>query len=189
MKNNSPLNQLSITKNAHPCVVSNENDEFEELKNNQTLLIDRGYDHIERGEYYQAFTVFSIGTTINSTDPEILKGLGISLFEMGKLNKSKIILERAARLRPDDPITLANLAGVYWEMGDFELAIHNYHKSLEIDSEIEETYFNLINLYIDSGHLYMAFIACNKFMALYPDNDDVNELMGEIMLNLALSSY
>lgn len=184
MKN---ISHLNIIKNSAGTITGK--DEFEEFRNNQNLLIDKGYDLIEKGEYYQAFTLFSIGTVFNREDPEILKGLGIALFEMGDLGKSKVILERACRLNPNDPITLANLAGVCWEMGNYDNAIHNYCKSLEIDSEIEETYFNLINLYIEAGHFYMAFITCNNFMKLYPENDEIRDLMNDILINLAISIY
>ena len=57
-------------------------------------------------------------------------------------------------------MTLANLAGVCWEMGEPEQAIYHYNQSLDINPDIEEIHFNLINLYIETGALYMAYMSC-----------------------------
>ena len=164
-------------------------DIFEELEINQAEFIDLGYEYLENGEYQDAFNLFSICTTINDKNTEILNGLGISLFEMGRLKKSRKILERAARLNPDDAITFANLAGVFWEIENSNMAIYYYSKSIELNPEIEETYINLINLYIETGALYMALITCGEYMKLFPEDEEAIELLREIVISLAISLY
>ena len=88
---------------------------------------------------------------------------------MGRFNESRKILERAIRINDEDAVTFANLAGVYWELEDYDMAIHNYHRSISLDAEIEETYYNIINLYIETGSLYMAFILCLEFRSRFPE--------------------
>lgn len=166
-----------------------ERDEFSELRDDQFKLIDRGYEYVESGDYQQACKLFSMGASLDNTDTEILNGLGIALCELGKLEESRQILERAARLHPDDAITFANLAGVYWEMEEYDQAIYHYHQSLKIDNEIEESYYNLINLYIETGALYIAFMLCGEYAEKFPNDEDAKELMDDIILNLAISVY
>ncbi len=164
-------------------------EELTELTSNPTLLIDTGYEYVELGKFEEAFNLFSMGASMDNTDPDILNGLGITLCELGKLEESRQILMRAARYNPDDPVTFANLAGVCWEFGEYEPAVYYYNKSLELNNEIEEIHFNLINLYIETGSLYMAFIACLNFQEIFPDNDEAEELLQDIILNMALSFF
>lgn len=164
-------------------------EELNELRENPSLLVDTGYEYVEMGEYDKALKLFSIGAMLNNSDPEILNGLGITLCELGKLKMSKQVLERSCRLNPDDAITLANLAGVCWEMGEDEEALYHYSRSLEINSDIEEIHYNLINLYIETGALYMAYISCLNFLEQFPDDEEAQELLDEIILNLAISMY
>jgi tetratricopeptide (TPR) repeat protein len=162
-------------------------EELSDLKNNPSLLVDTGYEYMEMGDYEKALRLFSIGTLLNNTDPDILNGLGVALCEMGKYKKAKQVLQRSCRLNPNDAITLANLAGVCWELCELELSIFYYNKSLEINAEIEEIHYNLINLYIETGALYMAYICCLNFLDRFPGEEEAKELMDEIILNLALS--
>ncbi len=152
-------------------------------------IIDFGYECVDCGEYKKAFQLFSIGVRINGYDPDILNGLGISLCEMGRLRASALILEKAIKMYPGDAVILANLAGVYWEAGDFDSAIYYYHKSLEYDDNLIETYFNLINLYCETGDLYIAYITCLNLLKLEPDNDEAIELRDEILLNIGISLF
>jgi Tfp pilus assembly protein PilF len=162
-------------------------EEFVEFNRDTSSLIDFGYDYVEMGDFRRAFKLFSLGARLNGSDPDILNGLGISLCELGKFKASRIILERAAELYPDDSITLANLAGVYWEEYDMERAIYYYSKSLEVDSSIPETHFNLINLYYETGDLFMAYISCLNLLQIYPEDAQALELRDDILLNLGLS--
>jgi tetratricopeptide (TPR) repeat protein len=164
-------------------------EELSELRENPSLLIDTGYEYVEMGDYDKALKLFSIGAMLNSADPDILNGLGITLCELGKYKQSKQVLERSVRLNPNDAVTMANLAGVCWEMGEPEQAIYYYNKSLEVNEDIEEIHFNLINLYIETGALFMAYISCINFMERFPQDEEAKELMEEIILNLAISMY
>ncbi|OHD66368.1 MAG: hypothetical protein A2176_07765 [Spirochaetes bacterium RBG_13_51_14] len=164
-------------------------EELTELRENPSILIDTGYEYVEMGDYDKALKLFSIGAMLDNSDPDILNGLGITLCELGRFKKSKQILERSIRLNPNDAVTIANLAGVCWEMGEPEQAIYYYSQSMEINPDIEEIHFNLINLYIETGSLFMAYISCLTFLERFPDDGEAKELMEEILLNLAISTY
>ncbi len=164
-----------------------DSDELMILRNNPTRLIDRGYEYIEQCEYSKAFRIFTAGAEIDRTDPDILNGLGIALCEMGMLDEARTVLDYAIMTNPDDPVIHANMAGVLWEQCEFQNAIHYYVRSIELDPEIEETFFNLINLYMDSGYLFMAFITCRRFLDRFPEHKEGLELMEDIILSLGIS--
>jgi tetratricopeptide (TPR) repeat protein len=130
-----------------------------------------------------------MGAASNHRDPDILNGLGITLCEMGRLHESRQVLKIAVDITPDDAITLANMAGVLWEMNDYEEAIHFYRKSLEADPEIEETHYNLINLYMETGSLFMAFIHCQDLINMNGESEEAREMMEDIILNLGISIF
>jgi len=183
MKENTRYNlkDTLIKENYH------ESDEFLKLRDNPLKLIDRGYEYIDKGEYKKAFNLFKMGAKSDRTDPDILNGMGICLCEMGLLKESRQVLEYAIEKNPDDPVIYANIAGVLWEEMEYDRAIYYYNKSIEIDPEIEETFFNLINLYIETGSLFMAFIECNRFIKNFPENKEALELQEDIILNLGIS--
>ncbi len=164
-----------------------ESDEIMMLRNNPMQLIDRGYEYIDLGDYAMAFKVFAAGAEIDRDDPDILNGLGIALCEMGKLEEAKTVLNYAIHTNPEDPVIHANMAGVCWEQCEFQEAIHYYTRSIELNPEIDETFFNLINLYMDSGYLFMAFITCRRFLDMFPGHKEAMELMDDIILSLGIS--
>ncbi len=166
---------------------THDSDEFVMLRENPIKLIDRGYEYIDAEDYSSAFKLFSSGAKEDRTDPDLLNGMGIALCEMGLLKESLQVLEYAIEKNPDDPVIYANIAGVLWEKMDYDRAIYYYNKSIEIDPEIDETFFNLINIYIETGSLFMALIACNQFIERFPDNEEGPELRDDIILNLAIS--
>ena len=164
-----------------------DSEEMVMLRNNPGQLIDRGYEYIELGDYPRAFKIFAAGAEIDRTDPDILNGLGIALCELGKLEEARAVLDYAIETNPEDPVIHANMAGVLWEQCEFQAAIHYYTRSIELDPEIEETFFNLINLYMDSGYLFMAFITCRRFLDRFPEHKEGLDLMDDIILSLGIS--
>jgi Tfp pilus assembly protein PilF len=161
-------------------------DELSEFKNNPILLIDIGYECVEQGKYEQAYELFKMGMSMDNSDPDILNGLGITLCEMGKFDESKTVLLQALQSTPEDAITLANIAGVCWEMESYDEAIYYYHQALKNDSDIEEIYFNLINLYMENDMLHIAYITALDFVKAFPQSKDASDLLNDILINMAL---
>lgn len=160
-----------------------------DIPNDPQDIADIGYEFIEMGMYREAYQCFCYGIALDDADPDLLNGLGISLCELGEFDKSRIILDRSLRIDPSNPITLANIAAVCWEQELYDQCVYYYNRSLEYGRDIEETHLNLINCYLEMGLLYMAFLACNDFMKLFPDHEEGKELMDDIILNMGISLY
>jgi len=180
---------LTAYKDAIIKEYSQANRDIELLKNNIDAIVEKAYEYLEGNEYLTALRLLSHCLSTDPEDPEVLNGIGIALCELGQLEESRIILERAVRYHPDDALSYANLAGVYWEFEDYEKAIHYYKKSIDLDSEMSDSYYNLTNLYSEIGLTYMAFITCNEFITKFPEDPEGQELMDEVILDLALSMY
>lgn len=165
------------------------NEELNEYNENNDSLIDIGYDYLELGEFKKAFQIFSMAIRVNGNNPDSLNGLGVALCELGRLKISRAVLEKTVEMYPEDSITLANIAGLYWEEGDIGKSIHYYCKALEYDNSILETHFNLINLYYEQGYLFMAYIACLNLLNIYPDNIQAKEIRDDIILDIGISIY
>lgn len=163
-------------------------DELVSFKQDTSTLVELGYECVELGDFKRAFHLFSAGMRFNGPDPDIMNGLAISLCELGKLKSSRTVLEKAVAMYPHDAITLANLAGVHWEVGSYELAIHFYHRAITVDPDIIEAHINLINLYYEQGELFMAYVTCLQFLSFHPDNLEGNELLNELLLNIGISN-
>lgn len=162
-------------------------EELQVFYKDRESLINFGCEYLEIGEYRKAFHIFIICFRLNGCDIDVLNGMGVSLCELGRLRTSRSVLEKTAELFPDDAITLANLAGVYWEESDFDNAIYYYNKSLVNDPNIQETHFNIINLYYEKGDLFMAYISCINFLKKYPSNDQAKEIRDNILLDMGIS--
>jgi tetratricopeptide (TPR) repeat protein len=180
---------LSAYKDSQYREFSHVSEDIEQLKNNIDALVDRAYEYLEINEYLSALELLSYCLSSDTEDPEILNGIGVALCELGKLDESKMFLERAIRYHPGDALSYANLAGVYWEFSDYEKAIYCYKKSIDLEPEMSDSYYNLTNLYAEIGLTYMAFITCNEFITKFPDDPEGQELMDDVMLDLALSIY
>ncbi len=152
-------------------------------------LLEKAYEHLSMEEYREAFELFSFAASVDSTDSEILNGLGVTLCEMGRLDDALQILFRSIRLNGDDVLTCANIAAVYWEMDEFKKALYFYRKAIDLDPSIPEPYYNMINLYIDMDCLYAALVSCLDFCRKFPDDEEGAELMREILINLGIFLY
>ena len=156
-------------------------------------LIEYGYDYIDEENYRKAFKIFifltrlySQNTKIQDIDIDILNGLGLSLSGLSRFTVSKTIFEKILESHSDDVITYISIAGLYWDQNDIDKAIYYYNKSLKLDPSIEETYFNLINLYYEQGDYFMAYISCLNLIEVYPENIEARETIDDLMVDMGI---
>lgn len=162
-------------------------EEFDAVEKNADELIDLGYDYVELGNYEKAYNLFTTNMQINGSSPDAVNGLAIALAELGNTDKALDVLNYASKLYPDDAVTQANLAGIYWEKYEYDRAIYYYTKSLELNQSLVDTHFNIINVYYESGELFMAYISCCKLIDLFPDEAEASKIRDEILIDMAIS--
>jgi tetratricopeptide (TPR) repeat protein len=181
MQNNKALAAPSIN-------LEQELFNIENFKRDSDPLIEKAYELIDAENYQRAFELLTFAAVIDSQNTEILNGLGITLCEMGRLGEAVRILKMALRIN-EDSVTLANIAGAYWETEEYEKAAYCYQRAIELDPAFAEAHYNIINLYMDMNALYTAFIRCKEFCDKFPGDEEGRALMADIMLDLALSVY
>jgi tetratricopeptide (TPR) repeat protein len=164
-------------------------EDLEELESDKTNLIDLGFESIELSEYQRAYDIFMINIKTCGHSAEALNGLAISLLELGNIQAAQKVLKETSRMFPNDAITLANVAGIYWECNKHDKALFYYAKSLKLNRSIIDTHFNIINLYYERGELFMAYTSCLKMLSIFPNNKQAIELSKEILLDLGVSMY
>ena len=164
-------------------------EELEAVKEDVDQLIDLGFESVEHGEYERAYDLFTINMTMSGSSPDAVNGLAISLCEMGETDKALEVLEYAAKLYPEDAITLTNLAGIYLEKMDHDNAIFYYTKSLQYNSEIMDTYFNLANAYYERGDFGMAYLTSLNLVKAFPDDPQALKFRDDLLLDIAISTY
>lgn len=162
-------------------------EELDAVEKDVDEMIDLGYDYVESGNYEKAYNLFTTNMQISGSSPDALNGLAISLAELGHCDKALEVMSYAVKLYPHDPVTLSNIAGIYWENYDYEKAVHYYTRSLKVNPLIIDNHFNLINTYYECGDIYMAYLSSCTLCELFPNDEEAIQIRNDILIDLAIS--
>lgn len=162
-------------------------EELDAVERDSDELIELGFESVENGEYEKAYSLFMTNMEVNGSSPDGVNGLAIALAELGHMEKALQVLNYAEKLYPSDAITIANLAGIHWELYEYEKSVYYFNKSLEINPRLIETHLNLINVYYESGDIYMAYIACCNAAKYFPDDDELTQVRNDLLIDMAIS--
>lgn len=110
--------------------------------------------------------------------------LGISNFMMENDADAQKFLKKAIEKAPEFVKAYDYLAGSYYYSGEFNLAIDNYNKCIELDSEYSKAYKMLGHVYDDAfGDLNTALTYYEKFYEL-EKNEEANYNMAYILYEM-----
>jgi tetratricopeptide (TPR) repeat protein len=164
-------------------------EEIAAVEKDSDELLELGFASVELGDYEKAYNLFMTNMEVNGSSPDGVNGLAISIAELGHMEKALEIMKYAAGLYPNDAITIANLAGIYWEVYEYEKSIYYFNQSLKLNPDLIETHFNLINVYYESGDIYMAYIASCTAVKEFPDDEEAVQIRNDILLDMAISLH
>jgi Flp pilus assembly protein TadD len=94
--------------------------------------------------------------------------------------EARTALEKAVAERPDDPVALARLAGIYERDGDSDKAIGAYQTSWQATHTNLSALMNLIRLYAGRNNTAKAFELAKTARQLAPDDPDVAHSLGRL---------
>lgn len=97
--------------------------------------------------------------------------LGIMKSQQKEFSKSINYLTKCLQVNPRHFEAHYNLANVYSEIGNFELAKMHYEVSIEIEPEFSNTYYNLGLVLISMKEYKTAIDVIDKYIELSPGND------------------
>ncbi len=83
---------------------------------------------------------------------------------------------------PDDLDANLNLAGIYFNLQNFDQAVHYYQKVLTIDPKYKTAYNILGYIYAYTGDYSNAITTLNEYKELAPDEPNPYDSIGEIYL-------
>ena len=86
----------------------------------------------------------------------------------GRVLEAKQLLEEMVRRYPDEKLAHENLAQVNYQLRNYEEAIAEYNKVIELDSLSKETYNTLAYVYDAAGRYDEAIKSINKYIELAP---------------------
>jgi arylsulfatase A-like enzyme/Tfp pilus assembly protein PilF len=79
------------------------------------------------------------------------------------------ILKRGLAVKPDDEISIENLARMYRNRGDWAAAMEGYKSALKLDPKNPQNWFQLATLYLDRGRVEEAEKTFRQALAANPD--------------------
>lgn len=97
--------------------------------------------------------------------------LGILKSQQKEYSRSINYLTKCLQVNPRHFEAHYNLANVYSEIGNFELARMHYEVSIEIEPEFSNTYYNLGLVLISLKQYRPAIDIINKYINLSPESD------------------
>ena len=91
-----------------------------------------------------------------------------------------ICYQKSLEVKPDDVITLVNLAGAYRNSGNFSAGISTLETAIRIEPEKASLYFQLAQLYGQSEQIPNAIKALEKGLALDPGNQNARRILEQL---------
>ncbi len=117
------------------------------------LHLERGEDHLRRGEWSAAEQAFREAVTLHATSAVAWSKLGVALARQGRYAEAGEVLFRAIQLDPRYAPAYNNLGNVYREQGRREDALRAYRQAIAADPDYWVAHQNLGALYKEMGRL------------------------------------
>ncbi len=111
------------------------------------------YNHLanvyqEVGETGEAVAILKQGLSKNPGNLSLLSKLGIILAEANQHQEAVEILKQCVKRESFNPDNFNYLGVAYYKSGNFQLALENYQKALELDNNYASVYNNFGSLYL-----------------------------------------
>ncbi len=126
------------------------------------LHLDRGEEHLQRGEWLDAEGAFRQAVALHATSAVGWSKLGVSLARQQRLAEAIEALRQAIQLNPRYAPAYSNLGNVYREQGQKKEAMRAYQRAIEMDPEYWIAHQNLGALYKETGRLGEAVTEFRK---------------------------
>ena len=107
--------------------------------------------------------------------------LGVSLYELGKIDGAIKSYKKAIKLNPSYAHAHINLALAFRVQGKLDKAIEYCEKAVFQNPDDAKAYNNLGALLLEQGKFEKAILACKKAILLQPDYADAHNNLGAIL--------
>ena len=101
------------------------------------------------GQNDKALAAIEAARLSNPDDVGLIITAANIYFELGNKEAFRIAMSEAIKKEPSNPVLYYNLGVVSGELGEKDVAISYYEKSIELDPTNENSYLNLVALILD----------------------------------------
>lgn len=146
-------------------------------------LYNLGLILLKKNKNEEGLTYFQRALDSGSGDPQIYRYIAESFESMKMPDNAVAALEKAVRVRPDDPDTLSHLADLYYKRGQLSQSEDIYRKIIRTtpgDSNTENALISLGIVLDDQERYAEAIEVLQKAVSLNPKNDSA-------LFNLAMA--
>jgi tetratricopeptide (TPR) repeat protein len=147
-----------------------------------------GFVFYDRGYFEQAKEFLGQAVKDDPDSAEALYGLGSCYLQLQKTNEARDCFQRTLKLHASYPGTLPNcwnnLGILAAKEGNYDLAIENFQRALQIDSEHSIALQNLGSAYRQKKDWPQAKSALERALALNPDDAEANYGLGIVYAQL-----
>jgi tetratricopeptide (TPR) repeat protein len=131
--------------------------------------------YYSQGDKDQAVAILRQGLKINKDNLFLMSRLGLMLVEAGQFDESIKLLGMCIKKQKTNPDHFLYLGVAHQRRGEFELALENYQKALQIDQSIDTIHSNMGSAYLmlflrtkDMKYHRLAVASFDKALALNP---------------------
>lgn len=143
-----------------------------------------GVQHQLAGRFAEAETVYRRLLAARPGDPELLRHLGVLLFQRGDAAGAEALLRQAIATAPHDPGALHNLALVLHKEKRDDEALAFLQRAVGLVPRSDALLANLGELLTEMGRTHEAVDAFLRAAALNPRNVEVHQQLGSELLKL-----
>jgi arylsulfatase A-like enzyme/Tfp pilus assembly protein PilF len=131
--------------------------------------------YFSQGDKNRAVEILRQGLKVNKNNLYLMSRLGLMLVEVQQFDESIKLLETCIKKQKTNPDHFLYLGVAYQKNGDFETALENYQKALQIDKSIDTIHSNIGSAHLmlflrtkDMEHHRLAVESFDKALALNP---------------------
>jgi len=140
----------------------------------------------DQHDHLRAVSHFSRALEAASGDANILQGLGLSLYKLGRLAEAERAFLSAIKHQPELAVAHNNLGNLQQQRGEYAAAMRSYQRCLDSNPGFAQAHNNLGVLHQARGRFSAAIRYFEAALSLQPDYVEALNNMGAVRLQLAV---
>lgn len=144
--------------------------------------IKLGLLHLNAGDPLKTLAITEPALKKHPDHIAILKLVGVAQLTLGLPHKALPPLKKIALKQPDNLVSHYNLALVYEQLGQFNLALQEIDKALKIDANHASARFMRARVLAHAGQLDDSLALLQSLSASFPESPDIKDFKGRIAI-------
>jgi len=143
------------------------------------LQLNLAFQLQQSGQFVEAERHYLEILTVEPNNSNVLNLLGILKYQNKQYSEAAVYIKKAIEIKPC-AYFYETLGKVQFGAGDFDEAIKSYKKSIELEPEVFDTWFNLASVFKKDKQFQNAIEAYQKALTINPKFTDIYFNLGNI---------